>query len=75
MVGKIRTNGINSVQYIVESIQELQVIVNHFDNYPLVTEKASDYLIFRQCLEIIKQREHLTENGLLKLIGLKSSLN
>jgi len=75
MVGKIRTNGINSVQYVVESIQELQVIVNHFNNYPLVTAKASDYLIFRQCFEIIKQREHLTEKGLLKLIGLKRSLN
>ena len=75
MVGKIRINGTNSAQYVVESIQELQVIVNHFDMYPLVTEKASDYLIFRQCFDIIKQREHLTENGLLKLIGLKSSLN
>ena len=75
--GKIRKNGINSVQYVVESIQELQVIVNHFDNYPLVTEKGSDYLIFRQCFEIIKQREHLTgaQRGLLNLIGLKSSLN
>jgi len=78
-VGKIRKNGINSVQYVVESIQELQVIVNHFDNYPLVTgaQRGSDYLIFRQCFEIIKQREHLTgaQRGLLNLIGLKSSLN
>jgi len=75
MVGKIRTNGINSVQYVVESIKELQIIVDHFNKYPLVTEKASDYLIFKQCFEIIKQREHLTEKGLLILIGLKSSLN
>jgi len=59
----------------VESFQELQVIVNHFDKYPLITEKASDYLIFRQCFEIIKQKEHLTEKGIFKLIGLKSSLN
>ena len=75
MVGKIRKNGINSVQYQVESFKELQVIVDHFNKYPLVTEKASDYLIFKQCFEIIKQREHLTEKGLLNLIGLKSSLN
>lgn len=75
MVGKIRTNGKNSVQYVVESIKEIQIIVDHFNNYPLVTEKASDYLIFKQCFEIIKQREHLTERGLLFLIGLKSSLN
>src|ERR1700688_2145787 len=75
MVGKIRKNGQNSVQYVVESIKELQVIVDHFNKYPLVTEKASDFLIFRQCFKIIKQREHLTEKGLLSLIGLKSSLN
>ena len=74
-VGKIRKNGINSVQYTVESIKELQVIVDHFNKYPLVTEKASDFKIFNQCFEIIKQKEHLTEKGLLKLISLKSSLN
>jgi hypothetical protein len=75
MVGKIRINGINSVQYAVESIKELQVIVDHFKTYPLVTAKASDYLIFKSCFDIIKQREHLTEKGFFKLIGLKSSLN
>jgi len=59
-VGKIRINGVNSVQYVVESIKELQVIIYHFNKYPLVTEKVSDYLIFKQCFELIKQREHLT---------------
>ena len=49
MVGKIRINGINSVQFVVESIKELQVIVDHFNKYPLVTAKASDYLIFKNC--------------------------
>lgn len=74
-VGKIRKSGENYVQYVVESFKELQVIVNHFDNYPLVTAKVSDFFLFKQCFEIIKQREHLTEKGLLNLIGLKSSLN
>jgi len=73
MVGKIRINGINSVEY--ESIKELQVIVDHFNIYPLVTAKASEFIIFKSCFDIIKQREHLTEKGFLKLIGLKSSLN
>jgi LAGLIDADG endonuclease len=35
----------------------------------------SDFLIFKQCFEIIKQGEHLTENGLLKIISLKTNLN
>jgi len=32
-------------------------------------------LVFKQCFEIIKQGNHLTEIGLLEIIGLKSHLN
>ena len=74
-VGKIRKSGENCVQYVVESIKELVVIVNHFDNYPLVTAKVSDFLLFKQCFEMIKNGEHLTVEGLLKIVSLKSSLN
>jgi hypothetical protein len=74
-IGKIRKSGENCVQYVVESFKELQVIVNHFDNYPLVTAKLSDFLLFKQCFEMIKNGEHLTEEGLLKIVTLKSSLN
>src|ERR1700679_3544722 len=73
-IGKIRKSGENCVQYVVESFKELQVIVNHFDNYPLsclcqatskgVTAKLSDFLLFKQCFEMIKNGEHLTEEGL-----------
>jgi len=41
----------------------------------LITQKLSDYLIFKQCFEIIKRGEHLSEKGLLEIIGKKSSLN
>jgi len=74
-IGKIRKSGENCVQYVVESFKELPVIVNHFDNYPLVTAKVSDFLLFKQCFEMIKNGEHLTEEGLLKIVTLKSSLN
>jgi hypothetical protein len=74
-IGKIRKSGENCVQYVVESFKELQVIVNHFDNYPLVTAKVSDFLLFKQCFELINNGEHLTEEGLLKIVTLKSSLN
>jgi hypothetical protein len=35
----------------------------------------SDFLIFKKCFDIIKQGEHLTEDGLLKIISLKTNLN
>jgi len=75
-VGKIRIRNIkNKVEYVVESFKELQIIIEHFNNYPLVSCKHSDYLIFKQCYEIIKQDKHLTENGLEQIIALKKFLN
>jgi hypothetical protein len=59
----------------VENINELQVIVNHFDNYPLVTVKKSDYTLFKECFNIIVNKKHLTDEELLKIIQIKSSLN
>jgi hypothetical protein len=61
--------------YSVDSIKDISVLLNHFDTYPLITQKSSDYLIFKQCFEIINKGEHLTERGLLEIISFKSTLN
>ena len=74
-VGYIRKSGEKAVMYVVDSIKEIPVIIHHFDKYPLITQKLSDYLIFKQCFEIINQGNHLTERGLLEIVGLKSNLN
>jgi hypothetical protein len=74
-VGTITTDSANSANYNVWSVKDLQIIVYHFVKYPLITSKLSNYLLFKQCLEIIKKREHLTEKGLLEILRLKSSLN
>ena len=74
-LGRIRKTGIQMVVFTVESFRDLQVIVDHFGKYPLISAKILDYLLFKECFEKIKHKEHLTEEGLLKLVGLKSSLN
>ena len=74
-VGKISKSSGKSVIYAVDSIKEIPIILKHFDTYPLITQKCVDYSIFKQCFEIIKQGEHLTEKGLLEIISLKSCLN
>lgn len=74
-VGIVRNNNENTVLFRVSSIKELQIIMKHFKNYPLVSAKYSDFLLFEQCLELIKNREHLTEEGLLKIVSLKANLN
>ena len=73
--GKIYKHGVDSIQYRVSSLKNLQIITDHFDSYPLITQKSADYLLFKQAIAIIKNKEHLSIEGLLKLVGIKATLN
>jgi len=64
-----------SLVYKVESKKGLSIIINHFEKYPLITQKQADYILFRQALELVFREEHLTLKGLNKIIAIKSSLN
>jgi hypothetical protein len=74
-IGKIRTEKELSVSYTVTSIKDLPVIIEHYDKYPLITQKRADYLLFKQAFELIKLKEHLTLEGLNKLVAIKASIN
>jgi len=73
-VGNI-TLGKELCQYRVTSIKDLEIIINHFENYPLITQKWSDYQLFKLAFNIIKNKNHLTQDGLNELISIKSSMN
>lgn len=73
-VGNI-TLGKELCQYRVTSIKDLEIIINHFDNYPLITQKWSDYQLFKLVFDIVKNKNHLTQDGLNKIISIKSSMN
>nr|AYE93290.1 LAGLIDADG homing endonuclease [Termitomyces sp.]AYE93311.1 LAGLIDADG homing endonuclease [Termitomyces sp.] len=74
-VGKVRKNSSRTAVFRVDNIQELQVIVDHFTNYPLIGFKVSDFLLFKECYDLIKQKQHLTQEGLEKIVALKCNLN
>ena len=59
----------------VESLKDLLIIINHFDKYPLATQKLGDFKLFKQGLELIQLKEHLTEAGIRKLVSIKASIN
>ena len=64
-----------AVKFLVLSIKDIAVIIDHFDKYPLITQKRADYELFKQAFIIISNKEHVTKEGLLKIVALKSSLN
>lgn len=63
------------ISYRVKDIKGLKNIINHFDNYPLVSTKRREYLIFREAFSILENKSHLTTEGLTKLVYLKNLLN
>ena len=74
-VGNIYTKN-NVVSYQVRSLNELlQIIIPHYEKYPLITQKQSDFLLFKDIVKLIDQGKHLKKEFLLKIIKLKASLN
>nr|YP_009722381.1 hypothetical protein [Morchella importuna]QGN66783.1 hypothetical protein [Morchella importuna] len=74
-VGNIYKLAKGSIQYQVSSVKELGVILDHFDKYLLITKKRGDYLLFKQAFNLIQNKEHLTPEGLRKLVAIKASMN
>lgn len=78
-VGTIRErvrNGRPSVIYSVQSIEAiLNVIIPHFKQFPLLTQKQADFILFTKIVVLMSNKEHLTEEGLKKIISLRASMN
>ena len=74
-LGSITKQGLNSTQYRVNTVKDLSIIINHFDKYPLITQKLADYLLFKQAFMLIQNKEHLTMEGLRKIISIKVAIN
>ena len=59
-VGSIRVQDKEADRYRVSSLKDLALVINHFEKYPLITQKQADYLLFKQAFELINRKEHLT---------------
>ena len=76
-VGKIYTKQSDgSIHYRVWSVKDLiNIIIPHFDKYPLVTQKRADFELFKQIVQILAKKEKLTIEDLTKIVALKASIN
>nr|YP_009663726.1 hypothetical protein [Dactylella tenuis]QCW06863.1 hypothetical protein [Dactylella tenuis] len=63
------------MQYQVKSSKYLTTIITHFDKYPLITQKWSDYQLFKQALNLFNNKEHLTDEGFKKILNIRASMN
>jgi len=76
-VGKIYRSKtrLDYVELQVSSFKDMSAIIKFFDKYPLITQKWADYLLFKKAYELILNKQHLTIEGLKKLVEIKALIN
>ena len=75
-IGVIGNARNNCLSFTVSSLKQiLSIVIPHFDQYPLITQKRNDYFIWKEIILKIQQREHLTREGLQGIINMRASLN
>ncbi len=65
----------DTVNYSIDSIEDLNKLILHLEKYPLLTQKAADFVLFRQAVKLVNNKSHLTVEGLNELINIKASMN
>ena len=72
----VNKNTRNEASFRVNSLQDLtNCIIPHFSNYPLISQKAADFILFTRIVKLMNNKMHLTEEGLLQIINLRASIN
>ena len=72
----VKDNNKNVVSFRVTSLEDfINFLIPHFSKYPLLTQKAADFKLFLQVTELMKNKGHLTTEGLQEIINIKSSMN
>lgn len=74
-VGSITKHGLNTLQYTVKSLKDLEKIIAHFDRYPLLSQKWADYTLFKDGFTLIKNKQHLDRKGFIKVLSIRASMN
>ena len=66
----------SEASFRVNSLHDLtNSIIPHFINYPLLSQKAADFYLFKQIVNLINTKVNLTDVGLLQIVNTRASIN
>lgn len=65
-----------AVLYQVRDLSAIQrVVIPHFEKYSLITQKQSDFILFKKIVKLMGEGKHLNKESLIDIIKLRASLN
>lgn len=74
--GVVRINHEDRYELRIRSVEHInRYVIPHFTTYPLVTQKKFDFLKFKNIIDLINQKQHLTINGVKRIITISSLMN
>jgi len=59
----------------VENLDGINKLIKILGNNPFISQKSADFELFKKAVELINQGEHLTKEGLEKIVAIKASMN
>lgn len=75
-IGSIhRTRSRDVANYSIDSIKDFDNLIVHLEKYPLLTQKAADFLLFKKAVELVNSKAHLTDEGIKEIVNIKASMN
>jgi hypothetical protein len=75
-IGSIHINPTrNLVNYSIDSKKDITNLILHLEKYPLLTQKAVDFILFKEVIKLMNNKVHLSIEGLHQIINLKASMN
>ena len=74
--GTIQFKGEDKVNFVVQKFSDLtEKILPFFEKHPIIGEKSKDFSDLCQVAELMKNKSHLTSEGLDKIRLIKSGMN
>jgi hypothetical protein len=74
--GVVRINHDDRYELRIRSIEHINLnVIPHFDQYQLVTQKKFDFVKFKEIITIINQKQHLSIDGVKKVIKIACRMN
>ena len=61
--------------YSADSYDSAREVIRYFDYYHLLSSKHINFMKWRKAYLIIQNKDHLNQNGIEKIIKLKSTMN
>ena len=68
-IGSIYSVGKGCLSFRVSTLDHILKIIDHFNKYPLITHKLADYKLFCNVVAMMQRKEHLTREGLEKIVA------